>query len=97
MLCLVRRRLVRDLSVVEENLDFWAESLRQGQHLRTILFGQGPLSFAKDMRRALAGHRSEWSATDRIERRVGGALSELEVCCATQMQTGSKTMRLQRR
>ena len=77
MLSLVHCRLVRDLSVVEENLDFWAESLRQGQHLRTIMFGQGPLSFARDMRRVLAGHRSDWSATDRIERRVSGAPSEL--------------------
>lgn len=67
------RRLVWALNVVEANLDFWVERLRQGQHLRTMLFGQGPVSFARDVYLILAQRRHEHqlTATDRLEQRVG--------------------------
>ena len=67
-------RLVWDLQNVERNLDFWMERLRQGKHLRTMLFGQGPVSFYKDVREAVLKHQRSDTASDRIERRVG-------LCC----------------
>lgn len=65
-------RLVWDLSSVEASLDFWTERLRQGQHLRTMLFGQGPVSFAKDICLTVARKQQQrqLTATDRIEQRV---------------------------
>lgn len=63
-------RLVWDLQNVERNLDFWMERLRQGKHLRTMLFGQGPVSFYKDAREAVLKHQRSDTASDRIERRV---------------------------
>ena len=72
-------RLVSELSLVERNLDYWLERLRQGKHLRTMLFGQGPVSFAKDVRNLLPIHKSERrdTASERIERRVSVALDAL--------------------
>ena len=67
MLC----RLVWDLENVDRNLDFWMERLRQGKHLRTMLFGQGPVSFYKDVREVVLKHQKSDTASDRIERRVG--------------------------
>lgn len=55
---------------MERNLDFWLERLRQGKHLRTMLFGQGPISFYKDVKEIVLKHPQKDSASDRIERRV---------------------------
>lgn len=65
-------RLLRDLQEVEANLDFWQNRLHQGSHLRFMLFGQGPISFASDVISALERkHKQRMSsATDKIERRV---------------------------
>ena len=70
MTCL--RRLLRDLHTVEANLEFWQNRLHQGSHLRFMLFGQGPVSFAHDVLSTLERkHRQRMtSATDKIERRV---------------------------
>jgi hypothetical protein len=63
-------RLVSELSLVEKNLDFWVERLRQGKHLRTMLFGQGPVSFAKDLKQIIRKQERRDTASERIERRV---------------------------
>jgi len=66
---------VSELSLVEKNLDFWVERLRQGKHLRTMLFGQGPVSFAKDVRQIITRQERRDTASERIERRVRGDIS----------------------
>lgn len=65
-------RLLRDLHIVEANLEFWQNRLHQGSHLRFMLFGQGPLSFAHDVVSTLERKHKQrmTSATDKIERRV---------------------------
>ncbi|DBA83396.1 hypothetical protein WJX79_000744 [Trebouxia sp. C0005] len=65
-------RLLRDLHTVEANLEFWQNRLHQGSHLRFMLFGQGPLSFAHDVVSTLERKHKQrmTSATDKIERRV---------------------------
>ena len=70
MTCL--HRLLRDLHTVEANLEFWQNRLHQGSHLRFMLFGQGPVSFAHDVLCTLERKRRQrmTSATDKIERRV---------------------------
>ena len=55
---------------MEKNLDFWVERLRQGKHLRTMLFGQGPVSFYKDVKEIVLKHPKKDTAADRIERRA---------------------------
>lgn len=75
MTCLCR--LLRDLHTVEANLEFWQNRLHRGSHLRFMLFGQGPVSFAHDVLSTLERkHRQRTtSATDKIERRVGPHLA----------------------
>ena len=65
-------RLLRDLHTVDANLEFWQNRLHQGSHLRFMLFGQGPLSFAHDVVSTLERKHKQrkTSATDKIERRV---------------------------
>lgn len=68
-------RLLRDLHTVEATLEFWQNRLHQGSHLRFMLFGQGPISFAYDVVSALERKHKQrmTSATDKIERRVRSA------------------------
>lgn len=77
-------RLIWDLSRVEKSLEFWSERLRQDQHLRTMLFGQGPVSFAKDVTRIVSRRQSAHSPSDRIERRVTSSIiSSLAICLSS--------------
>lgn len=81
MTCL--RRLLRDLHTVEANLEFWQNRLHRGSHLRFMLFGQGPISFAHDVLSTLERkHRQRMtSATDKIERRVSSPLCITTTLC----------------
>ena len=79
-------RLIWDLSRVEKSLEFWSERLRQDQHLRTMLFGQGPVSFAKDVTRIVSRRQSAHSPSDRIERRVRSCfMSRLALCLSSRL------------
>ena len=64
--------MLKDMKAVDRNLHFWQARLKQGSHLRFMLFGQGPLSFVKDVVSGVRDkrHKRLLSATDRIERRV---------------------------
>ena len=84
---------------MDRNLHFWQARLKQGSHLRFMLFGQGPLSFVKDVVSGVRDkrHKRLLSATDKIERRVSSCWWLLEcrhenylslgcaVCCRTHM------------
>lgn len=87
MTCLCR--LLRDLHTVEANLEFWQSRLHQGSHLRFMLFGQGPVSFAHDVLCTLERkHRQRMiSATDKIERRVSSALRLTTTPCLVPKNT----------
>eukprot|EP00891_Asterochloris_glomerata_P003299 jgi/Astpho2/3299/Aster-x0572 len=65
-------RLLKDMKAVDRNLHFWQARLKQGSHLRFMLFGQGPLSFVKDVVSGVRDkrHKRLLSATDKIERRI---------------------------
>ena len=68
------------MKAVDRNLHFWQARLKQGRHLRFMLFGQGPLSFVKDVVSGVRDkrHKRLLSATDKIERRVSSCWWLLE-------------------
>lgn len=66
------RRLLHDAAAVDASLGFWSGRLRGGAHARLLLLGQGPVSFAADVLAALRRNLGRLSATEQIERKVGG-------------------------